>query len=274
MNCFFCFLFQGNENRIDMQSLIKNRLLGETRFFLNKSNTKWISIGVLPGYIHLNGQNFSVVLKLSGDTGGITLNLNGFKSIIKMFKSMAYFSKYGNSDDDTVLETGILISEFSLGGSPCYKVMNQKENGSVCLGLKTVEELIELSGIVLSYVEKMDIASLEEKFITCLENEDIDMNEITDITIIDLLLNFHDFVTCCVELKKSHEIQQQQDVMVNIGESIDSRNEKQQQADNDTTAIQQTPDHGAELSEDEQPPSPKKAKKPQYKKKYINQKSN
>lgn len=238
-------MFQGNENRIDMQSLIKNRLLGETRFFLNKSNTKWLSIGVLPGYIHLNGEHFSVVLKLCGDTGGITLSLNAFKSIMKMFKSMPYFTKYGTSSDDTIaLETGILISEFQLGGSPCYKVINQKENGSVCLGLKTVEELIELSEIVFSYVEKIDVMNFEEKFNTCLEKEDIDLNKINDITIIDLLVNFHEFVSVCVELKKSHEIQQQQAVMANISESIDGRNEEQQA---DIMNINISENSGAEL---------------------------
>lgn len=197
-----------------MGTLLKNRILNEERFFLNKSNTKWISIGILPGYQPLNGQKFSVEIKIGGDNGDVSLNENGLKSVISMFKSISYFAKFSASDEAFEMERGILLSEFQMGASPCYKIINQLKNTSVCIGMKSVEELLEMEEVLWAYIKTIDVKGTEQKFLSIIDFIAVDgMGAFYQKCIknpdpfeMKMLINFNDFVVTCMELKKFHSV--------------------------------------------------------------------
>lgn len=194
-----------------MASLLKNRVINEERFFLNKSNSKWVSVGVLPGYGPLNGQSFTIEIKISGDTGGVSLNVNGLKSILKMLKSISYFSKYPIIEDTAEMERGILISEIQIGSSPCYKIINQVKNTSVCIGMNSVEDLMEMEEALWAYINSVDIKCIENEFLCMVERAVSDSDALYKNVLeknrrveYQLMLNFHDFVTTCVEIAKEN----------------------------------------------------------------------
>lgn len=195
-----------------MNIILKNRLLCEHRFFLNKSNTKWLSTGIVPGYAHLNGKNFEIGFRIGDDGSVVPFAMDELKSLLKIFKSIGYFTKYATNAEEFELTKGILISEFQMGGSPCYKIVKQKENKSISIGMNSVEELLQMENIIFAYAEKINVKSAEQKFFTALEiitaeNFELFLNEVVeepDIVKMDLLLNFNEFVIMCGELKKAN----------------------------------------------------------------------
>lgn len=192
-----------------MGALLKNRVLNEVRFFLNKSNSKWISVGIVPGYHDLNNTGFSVEIKIGGETGSVPLTVNGLKSVISLFKGISYFSKFGPASSDIVLERGILLTEFQMGGSPCYKVINQSTNASVCIGLKSVEELLENEEILWGMINNIDVKAVETEFLAILEKMSKNWDDFFKKAAKkpghlegQLLLNFSDFIMTCIELRR------------------------------------------------------------------------
>lgn len=194
-----------------MTALLKNRVLNEQRYYLNKSNSKWLSVGIAPGYIELNNKQFSVEIKLGGDTGSVSLTTNGLKTVLALFKGISYFAKFG-PPDNVEFERGILMNEFQMGGSPCYKIMNQLTNTSVCMGLKSVEELLEMEEVVWGIINNLNVTAVEEKFLAVLnemaENTENFFKKVTEKPSHlegQLLINFYDFIMACMELKKERD---------------------------------------------------------------------
>lgn len=184
--------------------------MNEERFFLNKSNTKWLSVGIQPGYEALNGQKFTTEVKICGDTGSVSLGINGLRTVFSLFKKLPYFEKYGSNIDNTEPEKGIMISEFALGGSPCYKVINQATNATICIGLKSVEELMEMEVLLTGYIDQIDVSVAESKFLAMIESASKNWSKfynrmLKEPTAIEtaLFTNFFDFFQACVEIKKN-----------------------------------------------------------------------
>lgn len=191
-----------------MDALLKKRLLNEQRYFLNKTNSKWISVGVKPGYRDLNNTEFRTEITIAGESGGVSLTVNGLKSVINLFKGITYFSRFG-PPNNIELERGVLMSEFQMGGTPCYKILNQATNTSVCIGLTSVEELLEMEQLLFSIINEIDTKALETEFLMILDRMSKNWNDFykkslkkTSKLAGQLLLNFYDFVMVCVELKK------------------------------------------------------------------------
>jgi hypothetical protein len=192
-----------------MDSLLKKRLLNEQRYFLNKTNSKWISIGIVPGYQELNNTNFKTAITIAGESGGVSLNVNGLKTVIHLFKSISYFSRFGPPSNDIEMERGVLMSEFQMGGTPCYKILNQATNTTVCMGLTSVEELLEMEQVLFGIINDIDVQSVEAEFLMILDKMSKNWDEFykksmkkTSKLAGQLLLNFYDFVMVCVELRK------------------------------------------------------------------------
>lgn len=195
-----------------MTALLKNRVLNEQRYYLNKSNSKWLSIGIAPGYTELNNKQFSVEIKLGGEVGSVSLTTNGLKTVLALFKGISYFAKFGPADN-VEFERGILMNEFQMGGSPCYKIINQLTNTSVCMGLKSVEELLEMEEMVWGIINNLNVTAVEEQFLAILdemaENPDKFLKTVTEKPGQlegQLLINFHDFIMTCMELKKERDM--------------------------------------------------------------------
>lgn len=184
------------EDEVDINQVVKHRLLAEKRFFLNKSNTKWISIGILPGYEKLNGTGFVPEVRIGGD-GGKMLSLGqpalvGLNSLISILRS--------SSNEQS---TGIVINQFVMGNSICYKLMRNDQ--SVCIGYQSIEGLLEMEEFLKAYLNNLKVKEIEEYFLSFLEDEGDKTGEIVQSgeNGIDLHTNFADFVQLCLEIKNS-----------------------------------------------------------------------
>lgn len=71
------------------EELVKNRLMGETRFYGNNSNTKWLSVGVVPATKILNDEarGFYMEAFLCGDKSA-PLPLGGINGIASLFHTI------------------------------------------------------------------------------------------------------------------------------------------------------------------------------------------
>lgn len=77
------------------EQLIKNRILCEKRFFLSNSNSKWISIGVIPttSILDETAPGFTMDVFLGGEKGTISLGgIEGAAALFKAFCSMPQFT--------------------------------------------------------------------------------------------------------------------------------------------------------------------------------------
>lgn len=76
------------------EQLIKNRILCEKRFYLSNSNSKWLSIGVVPTTKILDetAPGFTMDVFLGGEKGTISLGgIEGAAALFKAFRSMPQF---------------------------------------------------------------------------------------------------------------------------------------------------------------------------------------
>lgn len=237
--CFCFVLFQADNNaEVNMPVLLKNRLLNEETFFLNKSNSKWITIGIVPAYPDLNGKNFSIGIKIGGDNGSLSLNENGLNTVLNLFKSIKYFEKYG-SPASIEYERGILISSFPMKGAPCYKIMNQLDNSSICLAMSGVEELMEMEEYLFEIIERIDVAGIEREFENILDKIILDWNDFHENDKSgrlqsQLLINFNDFLMTCVEIRK--EAMEREGANDNVNDAANDGNN-----DDDNGANQEEP---------------------------------
>lgn len=86
------------------EELVKNRVMRETRFFANKSNAKWLSLGIVPATKILNdaARGFFFEAYLCGDKcipmplGGIS-GLAGLFDTIRQLPTFQHHSKLNNN---------------------------------------------------------------------------------------------------------------------------------------------------------------------------------
>lgn len=91
------------------EELVKNRMMGEVRFYGNNSNTKWLSIGVVPATKILNdaARGFYLEAYLCGDKnapvplGGIS----GIAALYDTIRQLPAFKQY------PVLNSGVEPSD-------------------------------------------------------------------------------------------------------------------------------------------------------------------
>lgn len=182
-----------------MECLTKNRLLSEKRFFLNKSNTKWLSIGILPGHMDLNGRGFAVDIRISGDNGKF-LSLGqpaaaGLESMISICQNIIMPGNTSEMENST----GLMVNAFPLNNGMCYNIMRNDE--AICIGHSSIEGLVQMHEFLKSYVAKTKVEEVEEAFLEFLKHKDVDkMLENATQADIDLHINFADFVQVCMEL--------------------------------------------------------------------------
>lgn len=93
-----CFFYGGPNQRKRLfdapqvpsfDALVKNRVIGEKRFFLNNSNTKYIQIGIVPATKFLNPEapGFYMEAYLCGDKSA-PLPLGGAKGLATLFNTI------------------------------------------------------------------------------------------------------------------------------------------------------------------------------------------
>lgn len=79
------------------EQLIKNRILCERRFFINNSNSKWISIGISPSTPLLDeaSSGFIVDVYLGGEKGA-PISLGGIEGAAGLFDAIRAIPQFSN----------------------------------------------------------------------------------------------------------------------------------------------------------------------------------
>lgn len=96
-----CYMYNGpNQNKKEtkvptFESLTKNRLLEEQRFFCNNSNSKWIAVGIVPGTKILGERapGFYTEVYVGGDKAG-ALCLGGIAGLNALFAAIREQPKF------------------------------------------------------------------------------------------------------------------------------------------------------------------------------------
>lgn len=218
---------QSQIQNTDALLTIKNRLLMEKRFHLNKSNTKWISVGFIPGFPHLDGREkmtMDIVFYGDKNTSVACGGIDGFKSIFFSFFSQLFLILLGCIQLIVFLLTlrpslDIRSQQLSFGSGPIFKNMNHFTQKSICMGIKSVEELLRISRYILlwseyaqtkvseyqdeftdllSYVGKNGVQNASDKIVAQTYDSEI---------VLDLLNNFEEYFLACVNINNQLEQQ-------------------------------------------------------------------
>lgn len=131
--------------------------------------------------------------------------------------------RFSDFDVEPVNYPGLNIGEICIGNSPVYKIINQFTQKSICLGLKSIEELIRISKNVIFWADHMakKEKDLQCQFIHLINHalkygmqfaNDVLVAEIENgELVLDVLANFDDYFKMCVDvanhLKTDHELQ-------------------------------------------------------------------
>lgn len=185
---------------MEIECLTKNRLLSEKRFFLNKSNTKWIAVGIKPGHLDLNGCGFAVDIRIAGDNGKfISLGnpaVAGLENLISICRNIINPGSGGEIENSM----GLLVNAFPMNNAMCYNFSRNDE--SICVGHSSIEGLIEMHHFLMAYLKKINVDAVEKAFLDYLSTKDVEqMLEKATEADIELHINFADFVMVCSELK-------------------------------------------------------------------------
>lgn len=187
----------------------------ERRFYLNASNTKWISIGVkpatkmlapdAPGFyaeIIMNGQKMSPVC-LGGIDGFLTLcqvtrNSNSFK-----------YTYPGTGSDYTQIKARpqISITESNFNGRVCYTY--DTKDGRFYVAIESIMEMLKFERLIIACMKSMQsYAKHAEKTFNDLVNRSTDLSttlseveKSSDFLILEIVTSFNELFTMCVESK-------------------------------------------------------------------------
>ena len=209
---------------MDIASIVKNRILGEKRFYLNKSNTKWLSIGIVPGFEALNGSGFVAEARIVADNGKfVSLGVPakaGLESLMAIFKNILT----PNSKPLLKNSTGIIVKKFAMNNGMAYNVFRGDQ--TICIGHASIEGLVENESFISAYLKNMKIKTIENSFQAFLIDQDIDkVIETGNDLEIDLHTNFSEFVQLCIELKNDSSSNELDDTEADGKEACDDDEE-------------------------------------------------
>lgn len=226
--------------------LIKNRVLMERRFYLNSSNAKSLTMGIVPGSkilgedapgfyleIYLNGEKCAP-LPLGGEKGLVTL-LSTIRSIPEFSKipPIPYDVEKGENilihtvDFADDVSISILLFVFillfihthfvrCLFYLQVYKIQNSDEEDvkkAIFLKADGIYEIIKNERLILAAAKSFNVTDIETSFNQIVSNAVSDYNSFcAEIHInpseleIELLTNFVHFFEVCIDIKKKEKL--------------------------------------------------------------------
>lgn len=185
---------------MDINGFLKNRVLCEKRFFLNKSNTKWLSIGILPGYEPLIGTGFQLEIRIAGEGKHVSLGqpaCDGLDSLLGIFRAIT-----AGMPSPINQSTGITVNQFMMGNNICFNIC--RGVNTVCIGEQSIYGLLEMECFIKPYIKALPVKQVEDSFKLFLDGKE-EINKIMERGTpgdIDVHVNFADFVQVCLEMKK------------------------------------------------------------------------
>lgn len=186
----------------------------EKRYFLNQSNTKWISIGIKP----LSLDAFYADVMLHGEKmkplclGGI----DGFLNLCQILRNFdefkfAYPGTAGNYEEIGGKQLAINITKKNFGANICFQIENI--NGECCyIAMSSIMEMLKIESLLIAAMKNYNgmVSDVATKFnsLICKSSSDlsavlIDVEKSGDLLTIEIIANFNDFFKMCVEGNKN-----------------------------------------------------------------------
>lgn len=198
---------------------MKKRLLLEKRYYLNDSNCKFISVGIIPASRLLSNEasGFYVDVRIASSgysTPFILGSLDGFLTCFQIIRTFDEFKTHspnsvGNYDEiDTEVPLNIFKKKLQ-GGSFLYIIANGY-NQSITLGSVTVQDILKYESLIAGAIRKLSsmTPAIERQFndLVVRSTEDMDavMTEAArsgDFTAVEILSYFNDVYKACVDQK-------------------------------------------------------------------------
>lgn len=196
----------------------------EKRYFLNNSNTKWISIGIVPAakLISPSAPGFYAEIAICGNKmKPLYLNgLDGFLTICSAVRSLDdfKFSLPGTASpytDANLLPLNITKRVFN--GAQCYQF--EMSAGSAFLAMPSVMDILKHEKMVVAAytILASRVAETERKFNDIVTKGSLDLSallanaekssDLRDLFTIELLVNFGDIIRASIENHHSSKIQ-------------------------------------------------------------------
>lgn len=209
-NIFILYFFQP-----DLDSITHSRLLLEKNFYLNASNSKYLTIGIKPatklhskanvGFyveIHISGKNMKP-MSLGGLDGFMNLcqSLRNFEEL-----KFTYPQAAANYDD---IETPfpINISKKPYNGMLCFHIETM-QGGYAALAQNSCSELLKYENLIVVCIKKLQaiVPGMETKFHDLVQKCAIDyattikeFEKSEDTFAIDIFMNFNELLRVCID---------------------------------------------------------------------------
>lgn len=189
-------------------------MLLEKRFFLNGSNTKWISIGITPAskILAAEASGFHIDIFMSGAKMA-PMSLCGIDGLMTLCQSLRALDEFKYAYPGTAMkyeeiekEVPMTIGKKYFGGSLCYHF--ESANGSAFIAMTSVMELLKHESLLngaAKYLEAL-VPDIERKFNDFVTKASSDLaaaitdaDKSGDLLLIEVVTNFGDLYKFCVE---------------------------------------------------------------------------
>lgn len=224
--CFFIncvlFIFKFEKAKSPLNAITRNRILLEKRYFLNNSNTKWVSVGVKPDskLLSVDSRGFYVEVLICGVKMS-PMSLGGHDGFLNLCQSLrtldefkfAYPVSGDNYDDIDEIKLPLNINRQPIGGSICFNIENINGENAL-LALSTLMELLKYENLIVAAARKMATMTddLEKKFNEFAVRASTDMKTLLeeceksgDLLMIEIFTNFNEVFKTCIESVAQHQ---------------------------------------------------------------------
>lgn len=199
--------------QVDFGTFTKQRLLMEKRFYLNASNSKYVTVGVSPSPKLLNMEGFHVVVTIGGSKmKPMTLaGLDGFLTLCRSLRSMDELKYvYPNTAGDysqIAVEFPISISSRPYFGRPCFFIETVMQESSI-MAQSTCQDLLKIERLIIAACNKLQslVETAEKEFNALITKSAVDlpkaMSDVIkseDLMLIEIITNFNDLFKMCID---------------------------------------------------------------------------
>lgn len=196
----------------------RNRLIGESRIFLTKTNTKWVSVGVscTPKAAFPNDPGFKLTAQIMAENAR-PMEIGDVREAKAMFKALkeddelACFSPETASNYEDLNDLNLFMISKTNYKQRLVQIMNSRGEHTTC-ALPTIEDLLRREKIILAKLRCMEgsAARCETLFNSMVKKASINYDKTIEETeaegdsmAVDIISNFVECFDLCVNIAKT-----------------------------------------------------------------------
>lgn len=199
----------------DLDTVTHGRLLMEKNFYLNQSNSKYITIGIKPASKLHNNTNmgFYVDVNIGGKTmkpmslGGIDGFLNLCQSLRSFDELKFTYPQFASSYEEIESQFPLNISKKPYNGMVCFHI-ETLNGGYAAIAQNSCTELLKFESLIVASIKKMQsiVGEIEGKFNEFVQKCSVDyggtikaIEKSMDTLAADIFTNFNELLRICID---------------------------------------------------------------------------